>query len=559
MVPGISHRYSMVKRYGRIIDVLVSNGFGYFVDKMGLRSMGSVRSRVKGRFGREQEKDTRPERARKVLEELGPTYVKFGQLLSMREDLIPLKYAQEFTKLQNDVPPFPFEDVKAVLKTELGGDIPELFSDFDEKPVAAASIGQVHKARLHSGEDVVVKIQRPGIRRIIEADLDIMYSLAGFAQQHIEEIKLYNPVAVVDELSRSIHSEMDYTQEARNIEHFLSNFENDPVIVIPRVYNDYSSDRILTLEYIEGIKCNKFEKLANENLDREKIATDVSEAFMKQVFEHGFFHADLHSGNIFALEDGRIALLDFGMAGHLSEDMRGLLVDALLAVTNGDSTQYIEVMRDLGVADEKLDVRSFKVDYDHFLFKYYGRTLDQVDATEVSSEMLSLLRKHQIQVPPNIALLFKGVMTVGGFAMQMVPDFNVTEIAEPYARKFMKKRFSPRNIAKNSSKNLWYASRLLSRAPLQLSHILEVAEKGYLNLKFEHEGTDRLLSEISVASNRLAFSLIISAIIVGSSLVIQTGMEPQVWGVPLFGLLGFLAAGIFGMGLIIYIIRTGSL
>ncbi|OBZ35885.1 MAG: 2-octaprenyl-3-methyl-6-methoxy-1,4-benzoquinol hydroxylase [Methanohalophilus sp. DAL1] len=559
MVPGISHRYSMVKRYGRIIDVLVSNGFGYFVDKMGLWSMGSVRSRVKGRFGREQEKDTRPERARKVLEELGPTYVKFGQLLSMREDLIPLKYAQEFTKLQNDVPPFPFEDVKAVLKTELGGDIPELFSDFDEKPVAAASIGQVHKARLHSGEDVVVKIQRPGIRRIIEADLDIMYSLAGFAQQHIEEIKLYNPVAVVDELSRSIHSEMDYTQEARNIEHFLSNFENDPVIVIPRVYNDYSSDRILTLEYIEGIKCNKFEKLANENLDREKIATDVSEAFMKQVFEHGFFHADLHSGNIFALEDGRIALLDFGMAGHLSEDMRGLLVDALLAVTNGDSTQYIEVMRDLGVADEKLDVRSFKVDYDHFLFKYYGRTLDQVDATEVSSEMLSLLRKHQIQVPPNIALLFKGVMTVGGFAMQMVPDFNVTEIAEPYARKFMKKRFSPRNMAKNSSKNLWYVSRLLSRAPLQLSHILEVAEKGYLNLKFEHEGTDRLLSEISVASNRLAFSLIISAIIVGSSLVIQTGMEPQVWGVPLFGLFGFFAAGIFGMGLIIYIIRTGSL
>lgn len=559
MVPGISHRYSMVKRYGRIIDVLVSNGFGYFVDKMGLRSMGSVRSRVKGRFGREQEKDTRPERARKVLEELGPTYVKFGQLLSMREDLIPLKYAQEFTKLQNDVPPFPFEDVKAVLKTELGGDIPELFSDFDEKPVAAASIGQVHKARLHSGEDVVVKIQRPGIRRIIEADLDIMYSLAGFAQQHIEEIKLYNPVAVVDELSRSIHSEMDYTQEARNIEHFLSNFENDPVIVIPRVYNDYSSDRILTLEYIEGIKCNKFEKLANENLDREKIATDVSEAFMKQVFEHGFFHADLHSGNIFALEDGRIALLDFGMAGHLSEDMRGLLVDALLAVTNGDSTQYIEVMRDLGVADEKLDVRSFKVDYDHFLFKYYGRTLDQVDATEVSSEMLSLLRKHQIQVPPNIALLFKGVMTVGGFAMQMVPNFNVTEIAEPYARKFMKKRFSPRNMAKNSSKNLWYVSRLLSRAPLQLSHILEVAEKGYLNLKFEHEGTDRLLSEISVASNRLAFSLIISAIIVGSSLVIQTGMEPQVWGVPLFGLFGFFAAGIFGMGLIIYIIRTGSL
>jgi len=549
----------MVKRYGRIIDVLVSNGFGYFVDKMGLRSMGSVRSRVKGRFGREQEKDTRPERARKVLEELGPTYVKFGQLLSMREDLIPLKYAQEFTKLQNDVPPFPFEDVKAVLKTELGGDIPELFSDFDEKPVAAASIGQVHKARLHSGEDVVVKIQRPGIRRIIEADLDIMYSLAGFAQQHIEEIKLYNPVAVVDELSRSIHSEMDYTQEARNIEHFLSNFENDPVIVIPRVYNDYSSDRILTLEYIEGIKCNKFEKLANENLDREKIATDVSEAFMKQVLEHGFFHADLHSGNIFALEDGRIALLDFGMAGHLSEDMRGLLVDALLAVTNGDSTQYIEVMRDLGVADEKLDVRSFKVDYDHFLFKYYGRTLDQVDATEVSSEMLSLLRKHQIQVPPNIALLFKGVMTVGGFAMQMVPDFNVTEIAEPYARKFMKKRFSPRNMAKNSSKNLWYVSRLLSRAPLQLSHILEVAEKGYLNLKFEHEGTDRLLSEISVASNRLAFSLIISAIIVGSSLVIQTGMEPQVWGVPLFGLFGFFAAGIFGMGLIIYIIRTGSL
>ncbi|MDK2893017.1 AarF/ABC1/UbiB kinase family protein [Methanohalophilus sp.] len=556
---GLLRRYSMVKRYGKIVDVLVKYGFGYFVDQMGLQSW----SRFKSRFGKAGKAEnfvgSSPERARKALEELGPTYVKFGQLLSMRQDLVPEEYAKELSKLQNRVSPFPFEDVEARIRSEFGVPISELFAEFDREPIAAASIGQVHSAKLYTGEKVAVKIQRPAIRKIVDADLDIMYSLAGFAAEHIEEIKLYDPVGVVDEISRSIHAELDYTQEARNIERFMENMRGNKHIVIPRVYWDYSSEKVLTLEFIDGVKCDDFEKVKEMGVDVKKVAVYGVEAFMKQVFEDGFFHADMHSGNVFVLQDGRIALLDMGMSGHISTEMRGYLLDALIAITRGDLQRYIEVLKDLGMIDEEVRIESLKNDYEYLLNKYYGRSLKQIDTAEMLGEMVKTLRKYHVHIPPNIALLFKGTMTISGFAMQLSPDLNIATIAEPYARKVMFERMKPRNMAQGIYNDLWYAKRFLKKAPLQLSHVLSIAERGYLNLRFEHQGLDRIVAEINAASNRLAFSLIISAIIVGSSLVIQTGMEPFLWGVPLIGAVGFLTAGFLGMALVVYIMRTGNI
>ncbi|MHC1576386.1 MAG: ABC1 kinase family protein [Methanosarcinaceae archaeon] len=549
----------MVRRYGIIIDTLIKYGFGYFVDQMGLRSIGSVKSRFKGRFGRGGAVNTRPARARQVLEELGPTYVKFGQFLSMRQDLIPQEYSEEFTKLQNDVPSFAYEDVEHIVAEELGGEICDLFSEFEKKPIAAASIGQVHRAKLPDGTDVAVKVQRPEILDVIEVDLDIMYSIAGFAQEHIHDAQLYRPADIVDEISRSIHAELDYTQEARNIERFRHNFRKDHNITIPKVYWDYSSKRVLTMEYIDGVKCINFDKLDEFGIDHNQVATYGTEAFMKQVFEDAFFHADLHAGNVFVLKDGRVALLDFGMVGYLSEEVRRNLTDALIAITRGNLVQFIEVLRDFGVVSEKLDEQAFKVDCDYLLNKYYGRSLDQLDVSAVSAEMMGLLRRYQMRVPSNVALLIRGVLTASGFATQIAPDFNVTAIAEPYAKKVMRNRIRPDALARNAYNDMWYVSRMLHKAPLQVSHILGVAEKGYLNLRFEHHGMDRIVNEMSASSNRLAFSIIISAIIVGSSLVIQTGMEPHLWGVPMLGVLGFLAAGVLGMGLAVYILRTGNI
>lgn len=294
-------------------------------------------------------------------------------------------------------------------------------------------------------------------------------------------------------------------------------------------------------------------------LDRYKIAENGTKAFMKQIYEDGFFHADMHSGNVLILEDGRICLLDFGMVGSISNEIKNLLVDALLAITREDVTQYLEVMRDFGMVPDELDVHSFKIEYGYILSKYYGRSLKQLDAPEMIAEMMTLLRKFRIRIPPNIALLFKGLMTVSGFALQMVPDFNVTVVAEPYAKGIMHNRLKPKQIAESLYSDLWQTARMLHKAPLQISHILATAEKGYLNLKFETHEMDRIVAEISSSSNRLAFSFIISSIIVGSSLIIQTGMEPYIGGVPLFGLMGFLVAAFMGIWLMVYILKTGKI
>jgi ubiquinone biosynthesis protein len=259
------------------------------------------------------------------------------------------------------------------------------------------------------------------------------------------------------------------------------------------------------------------------------------------------------------MKDGRIALLDFGMAGFLSPDMRDLLIDELIAITKGDTKLYIELLRDLGSIGDEVDIQSLKMDIDHLLYKYYGRSIKQLDTAAILQEMIGMLRKHQVRVPSNVALLSKGAMTVEGFGALMDPNMNMTEIAEPFARKAMKKRFQLRNIAGGAYSDIYNWSRVMRRAPLKISHILDVAEKGYLKLRFDPHGFDRIVAELDAASNRLAFSLIISAIIVGSSLIIQTGLEPHIWGMPMLGVIGFVMAGLLGMWLVVYILRTGRI
>lgn len=555
----ILRRYKMAKRYGKIIDTLVKYEFGYLVDQMELRPFESIRSKIRGYCELKGTPITGPERARQVLEQLGPTYIKFGQILSVRQDLIPIEYVNEFAKLQDAVSTFDFEDVSLLIRQELDAPIEDLFLEFEREPIAAASIGQVHRAKLHDGTDVVVKVQRPGIRQVIETDIDIMYSIAQFAEEHIQDAKIYRPTDVVDEFSRSIHAEMDYTQEARNVGRFSTNFKDDPHIYIPKVYWDFCSERVLTLEYIEGTKSSDFERIEELGFDRNEIATYGAKAFMKQIYEDGFFHADMHPGNVIIMDDGKIALIDFGMVGHLSDDVRNSLIDGLIATSKGDIDLFIEILRDFYAISEDVNVPELRVDLEYLLDKYYGRSLKQLDASTMMVEMIGVLRKHQARVPASVALLSKGVMTISGFGSMMVPDFNATILAEPYARKLMANRMRPKSIVGGAFKDVWNFARMLHKVPTQVTHILDSAEKGYMSIKFEHSGLDRIVSEFDAASNRLSFSIIIAALIVGSSLIIQTGMEPHVWGVPLLGVFGFLVAGFFGMGLVIYILRTGRI
>ncbi len=555
----ILRRYKMVKRYGKIIDTLIKYEFGHLVDQMELRPFESMRSKFRGYCELKDAPLTGPVRARQVLEELGPTYVKLGQILSVRQDIVPTEYANEFAKLQDDVLPFDFEDASILIRQELGAPIEEIFSEFEREPIAAASIGQVHRAKLHDGTDVVVKVQRPEIKKVIETDIDIMYSIAEFAEEHIHDAKLYRPVEVIDEFSRSIHAEMDYTQEARNVDRFLANFKDDPHIYIPKVYWDFCSERVLTLEYIKGTKSSDFERIEELGFDRNEIATCGAKAFMKQIFEYGFFHADMHPGNVIIMDDGKIALIDFGMVGHLSDDVRNALIDGLIATSKGDIDVFIEILRDFDAISEDVDLPALKTDLEYLLDKYYGRSLKQLDASTMMIEMISVLRRHQARVPASVALLSKGVVTISGFGAMMIPDFNATILAEPYAKKMMGNRMRPKSIVSGAFKDVWNFARMVHKVPTQVTHILDSAEKGYMNVKFEHHGLDRIVSELDAASNRLSLSFIIAALIVGSSLIIQTDMEPSVWGVPLLGVLGFFIAGFFGMGLVIYILKTGRI
>ncbi len=544
----------MLKRYGQIIEVLQKYGFGYLVEQVGLTSIRNFNFSFKKKEQVNHINTPGPVRARKILEELGPTYVKLGQLLSMRHDIIPLKYATEFAKLQDEVPHFDFDEVEIIIKEELGYSIKELFDYFDEKPLACASIGQVHRAKIKNGDEVVVKVQRPGIKEVIKSDLDIMFSMAKLVDEHIPEARLYRPVEIVDELSRSILEEIDYTHEGWNTDRFANNFRDNKDVHIPKVYWSYTRKRVLTLEYIKGIKTSHVDLLDKQGFDRSKIALVVGEAFMQQVFDDGFFHADLHPGNILIMEDGRVAFLDFGMTGHLSSEMCDLFLDGMTALVNGDSSLLIEISRDMGCVDYHVDIRSLKDDIDYFRAKYYGRAPKNIEASILIEELIGILREHQVTIPHNIALLVRGIVAVEGFSLIIDPNFNLTELLERYARKEINKRFQPQNLASKTYSNVLSWTRLLQKAPTKLSHILDYAESGYLRVKFESEDANHLVSEINIASNRLSFSLIVSALIVASSLITQT---TSLAGVPLLGTLGFLIASVFGLWLVFNMLRTG--
>lgn len=548
------HRYSMLKRYGQIIEVLQKYGFGYIVDRIGLTSFRDLTFSFIKRQKVEHIDTPKPVRMRMMLEELGPTYVKLGQMLSMRHDIIPPAYSKEFAKLQDDVPQFDFEDVEVIIREELGHPIEESFDQFEKKPLACASIGQVHRAKIKNGDNVVVKVQRPGIKEVIESDLDIMYSMAKLIEEHMPEARLYRPTEIVDELSRSILEEIDYTREGWNTERFAYNFKDNEQVYIPKVYWSYTSKRVLTLEFIKGTKASHVDVLEKRGFDKSKIALVVGEAFTQQVFDDGFFHADLHPGNVLIMEDGRVVFLDFGMTGHLSSEMRDTFLDGLMALVKGDSQLLVEISRDMGCINYHADTRSLKADIDYFRSKYYGRSPKNIEASVVIEELIGILREHQVTVPHNIALLVRGIMAVEGFALIVDPNFNLTELLENCAKKEISARYNPQKLADTTYTSVLNWSRLFQKVPTKISHILDNAENGCFNIKFESEEGSRLISEINIASNRLSFSLIVSAIIVASSLIVQINTYPMV---PLLGTIGFLIASVFGMWLVLNMLRTG--
>ncbi|MCZ7383140.1 MAG: AarF/ABC1/UbiB kinase family protein [Candidatus Methanoperedens sp.] len=549
-----------VKRYRQIVDVMIKHGFGYLVDRFGLRPFRSFREKMFGpRPLREQMLLlSEAQRLRLALEELGPTFIKFGQILSTRYDLIPEEYIQELSRLQDSAPAFEFSEAKKVIEKEFGRKLEEIFQSFNPEQIASASIGQVYRAILSGGEEVAVKVMRPGVEDIIETDLAILMSLAIFAEKHIKESKFFNPVGFVDEFSRVMKQEIDYAHEAQNADRFYSNFKGSATVRIPKMYWEYTTKHVLTQEFSEGVKITEIEQIESIGLDKKKISIDLANAYLKMIFEDGFYHADPHPGNILVSREGIVVFLDFGMAGHIDPTLRENLANLIIAIQLNDIDVLIEALAEIGlISDAGSESPQLRIKFEEFLNKYYNLSSKFIDPTAFLRDIINIFAKSKGKIPSNIMLLSKTLVIRDEISRKLDPEHNFGELTKPYVDEMLKERAKASHLIKDAEKTVLDYIRLVKTFPRRVNHILAKAEKGTLKLELEHLELETLVEEMDILSNRLSFSMIIAALIVGSSLIIQTRMQPSLFGVPFLGIIGFLLAGFLGLGLLVSIIRSG--
>jgi len=555
MLSGVTQKIHNIQRLHQILQVLITHGFGYIVDRLNIKTRFIKFKPLKKLDASSQ---PLPVRVRKVLEELGPTFIKLGQILSTRPDLIPLEFCKEFEKLQDKAPAIEYEKVKAQIENELKQPINKIFSNFSPQPIAAASLSQVHLAELKTGKKVVVKVQRPNIRKVITTDLEILYGLAKLAEKYIKESQIYNPVGMVEEFKKTILKEIDFNIEANNIERFRRNFKDDDTVYVPEVFRDLSTAKILTIERIEGIKITDIERIEKSGLDRKQIAINGANAVLKQIFIHRFFHADPHPGNIFALDNNRIAFVDYGMVGRLDEETKFQLASILTAVVERDVSGVIESLIATGVVEEA-DVKRLSLDLEELMDSYYGIPLKELKMGQFLMDAINVVSQNKIKIPPSLFLLSKALITIEGVGEKLDPEFNVAIQIKPFVERLVREKYSLRRIAKELKKFTKELYVFTSSLPKDLSLIFNKIKRGNLKVEFEHKGLENFILQMDKVSNRIAFSVVIAALIIGSSIIMQTNKGPLFLGFPVLGIFGFLIAGILGLWLVIAILRSGKL
>ncbi len=543
-------------RISEIAQVAVRHGFGYFFHRNRLSDLLPGN----GKPGADVLPSERGRHLREMLDELGPTFVKFGQLLSMRPDILPPDVIAELRGLQDDVSPFPYEEVEAMILAELGQPVERLFRDFDPVPTAAASIGQVHRATLPNGRDVVVKVQRPGAPRQVEADLNLMYQAARLANERVRALDFIDAEALVDEFARSIRQELDYRLEARNAETFRKNFAGHPHVKIPRVYWTYTRPRVLTLEYLDGTQLADIELLGWGPEERRRLAEVLTEAWMTMIFRHGFFHADPHPANVLVFAPDRIGLVDFGQAGRLTDEDISKATGLFIDVVNENLEALPKRLGELGVRYPKEREDEFVAELRDLFYRYYGASLAEIDPQQVMRDVFALIYRMNLRLPTRFVLLDKSIATLGSVATEISPDFNVFEVAKPYARSLLLGRYTPARVAARARRESINLARIASEFPYQIHDILEEVRDGQIEVGFVHKGLDEFMGKLDVAFNRLVIALMVSSGLIGSALLgIFAEAGPKVWGLHFLSVLGFLLSAILGAWLLWGVIRSGRL
>jgi ubiquinone biosynthesis protein len=544
-------------RLSEIAQVAVRHGFGYFLEKHKLTDLLPWGQRSTAAVAQTNQRGVH---LREMLDELGPTFVKFGQLLSTRPDIVPPDIIAELRGLQDDVRPFPFEQVEQVIESELGLSLERAFIDFDPEPIAAASIGQVHRATLPNGRRVAVKVQRPGAPRQIEADLALLYQAARIAKERIRALDFIDARDLVDEFGRSIRAELDYRSEGRNAERFRRHWAGDPHVQIPRVYWSYSRARVLTLEYLEGTQLADIETEAYTLEERRQLAYRITETWMTMIFRHGFFHGDPHPANILVLPGDRIGLVDFGQTGKLTDDDISKLTRLFIDAANENVDALPRRLADLGVRYPKAKEEAFRTRLRELYYKYYGASLADIDPIQVIREGFQLIYSMNLRLPTRFVMLDKAIATLGSVGVELYEDFNVFEVAKPYARSLMRERLSPRSLARQGRREFSRLGAMAAEFPYQLHDVMEELRDGQIEVGFVHKGLDEFMARLSSALNRLVVALVVVGGLIGSSLIgIFATTGPHFLGVNILSVIGFVLSGLLGAWLLWGVIRSGRL
>lgn len=554
-----NHEISSSKRLRQITNALFKQGMGYAIDRLDLKHHLTFHKRLqKEEFSKPI--TSLPVRLKKVLETLGGTFIKLGQMLSLRYDLLPKEYCDEFAKLQDDVKPMPFRVVKLIIEAELNKSLTRVFKEFDPKPIASASIGQVHKAKLRSGELVAVKVQRPGLYDLFTADTRLLHYLAKLIEKRYPEAKEYDLSTIINEFESYSKKELDYMLEARNIEIFYNNFKNDNNVSIPRVFWEHTTRRVITMTYIHGVKISDVANFDAYHSSMKSTANNVFNAMLDQIFDYRVFHADPHPGNILLLGHNKIAFLDFGIVGRITPDMVDSMEDILIGLLSMDLDSIVSAFQRMGISDPAaFNAKQFKEDLVDKFAEYYDATNQQINFASFFSNAFDMARKYKVKLPINFILLAKSIITLQGFGAKYVPDFNFTAYMRPRIEQMMKERISPEHVYGNIRKVAVNTKDFLTNLPGDLNSFFRSWKEGQrLRLEIRKSDMDRAVIELDRSSNRLVLGFIIASIIVSNALIIHAQVPPLWFGIPALTYFGVFLIIWLGVLLTISIIREGK-
>jgi len=544
-------------RIRAIAGILMHYGWGDVAKRLGKRSLiGWAGNAINSEASREIMKLPSEVRARLAIQDLGPTFVKLGQVLATRPDIFPPNWITEFSKLQDQVPPVPFAELLPDLEKALGKSPFEVFKDFETIPIAGASIAQVHFAKLQDGTPVVVKIRRPNVQERIDADLRLLSHLGRMVEAEIEQVKRFQPGKIIGQFSKSLKRELDLALEGRNTERFAKNFADDENIKFAKIYWDYSSEGVLVMEHVDGIPGHALAEAQAAGLNLKLLAERGANAILKMVLIDGFFHADPHPGNLFYLPGNRLAIIDCGMVGRITLSRRDEIADLLAALVSRD----IDMLRDILIAwagDTTISEEKLSADLDEFICNYDNASLKQVRFSALLNDLTSIMRENHLVVPPDLTMLFKALITLEGLGRQLDPDFLIVSHLTPFVKKVIMDRYMPGAVFKRSRSGLGHLAKALSGLPSDVSQVLREAARGRLKINLDLKRLDHFGHQLDHSTNRLTIAMITAALIIGSSIVMTVNGGPTLFGLPAFGFIGFSLAFFIGLLLMISIWRSG--